>query len=102
MRGLDPRIHLLAKRMDCRVKPGNDDRNWSMLSGNALGWRFRSSYHSCRESDMRSSEPQPHYVRSISAARRCELRNRSTTWGDSCTGLPTVFTMLRWGNVTLG
>jgi hypothetical protein len=26
MRGLDPRIHLLAKRMDCRVKPGNDDR----------------------------------------------------------------------------
>ena len=29
MRGLDPRIHLLcktvAKRMDCRVKPGNDD-----------------------------------------------------------------------------
>jgi len=26
MRGLDPRIHLLAKTMDCRVKPGNDDR----------------------------------------------------------------------------
>jgi hypothetical protein len=26
MRGLDPRIHHLAKRMDCRVKPGNDDR----------------------------------------------------------------------------
>jgi hypothetical protein len=25
MRGLDPRIHLLAKKMDCRVKPGNDD-----------------------------------------------------------------------------
>jgi len=30
MRGLDPRIHLLRKkslrrRMDCRVKPGNDD-----------------------------------------------------------------------------
>jgi hypothetical protein len=24
MRGLDPRIHLLAKKMDCRVKPGND------------------------------------------------------------------------------
>jgi hypothetical protein len=20
----DPRIHLLAKKMDCRVKPGND------------------------------------------------------------------------------
>jgi hypothetical protein len=27
MRGLDPRIHL-SKRMDCRVKPGNDDLNW--------------------------------------------------------------------------
>jgi hypothetical protein len=24
MRGLDPRIHLLRK-MDCRVKPGNDE-----------------------------------------------------------------------------
>src|SRR5882724_1932262 len=24
MRGLDPRIDLLAKKMDCRVKPGND------------------------------------------------------------------------------
>jgi hypothetical protein len=24
MRGLDPRIHLLAKTMDCRVKPGNN------------------------------------------------------------------------------
>jgi hypothetical protein len=23
-RGLDPRVHLLAKMMDCRVKPGND------------------------------------------------------------------------------
>jgi len=24
-RTYDPGIHLLAKRMDCRVKPGNDD-----------------------------------------------------------------------------
>jgi hypothetical protein len=23
-RGLDPRVHLLRKMMDCRVKPGND------------------------------------------------------------------------------
>ncbi len=23
-RGLDPRVHLLRKEMDCRVKPGND------------------------------------------------------------------------------
>jgi hypothetical protein len=27
MRGLDPRIHLLAKKMDCRVEPGNDELN---------------------------------------------------------------------------
>jgi hypothetical protein len=26
MRGLDPRIHLSSK-MDCRVKPGNDELN---------------------------------------------------------------------------
>jgi hypothetical protein len=25
MRGLDPRIHLFAKMMDRRVKPGDDD-----------------------------------------------------------------------------
>src|SRR5271166_3092183 len=31
----DPRIHLLAKRMDCRVKPGNDDRF------NMTGSRYR-------------------------------------------------------------
>ena len=32
MRGLDPRIHQkkknLLKKMDCRVKPGNDERRW--------------------------------------------------------------------------
>jgi hypothetical protein len=27
MRGLDPRIHLVPKMMDCRVKPGNDDHD---------------------------------------------------------------------------
>jgi hypothetical protein len=26
MRGLDPRIHLLRKMMDCRVKPGNGNQ----------------------------------------------------------------------------
>jgi hypothetical protein len=34
MRGLDPRIHPLrkglSKRMDCRVKPGNDGMNKSI------------------------------------------------------------------------
>jgi hypothetical protein len=27
MRGLDPRIQLFAKKMDRRVKPGDDDRD---------------------------------------------------------------------------
>jgi len=27
MRGLAPRIHLSSKKMDCRVKPGNDELN---------------------------------------------------------------------------
>jgi hypothetical protein len=27
MPGLDPGIHLFTKMMDCRVKPGNDDRS---------------------------------------------------------------------------
>jgi len=35
MRGLDPRIHLLAKRMDCRVKPGNDEKQQKTLGKDA-------------------------------------------------------------------
>jgi len=27
MRGLDPRIHRSSKKMDCRVKHGNDELN---------------------------------------------------------------------------
>ncbi len=34
-RGLDARVHLFRKRMDCRVKPGNDrtmgQRYWEAL-----------------------------------------------------------------------
>jgi hypothetical protein len=26
MRRLDPRIHHFTRKMDCRVKPGNDER----------------------------------------------------------------------------
>jgi hypothetical protein len=33
IRGLDPRIHLFTKRMDCRVKLGNDNR--FRMTGNA-------------------------------------------------------------------
>jgi len=28
MRGLDPRIHRLLKKMDCRIKSGNDAGQW--------------------------------------------------------------------------
>jgi len=31
MRGLDPRVHLLAKKMDCRVEAGNDELNLVVL-----------------------------------------------------------------------
>jgi hypothetical protein len=53
--GLDPAIHLLfckhalAKRMDPRVKPAGDAREWvgaePMQTGTALVSRFRSSHH---------------------------------------------------------
>jgi len=37
MRGLDPRIHpsrkILSKRMDCRVRPGNDELKRGLMSG---------------------------------------------------------------------
>jgi hypothetical protein len=36
-RGLDPRVHLLRMKMDCRVKPGNDDEQMSAEC--ALGTR---------------------------------------------------------------
>jgi hypothetical protein len=42
MRGLDPRIYLLRKkpflqrRMDCRVKPGND-AGWAALAAISAG-----------------------------------------------------------------
>jgi hypothetical protein len=32
MRGLDPRIHPSSKKMDCRVKPGNDKTEPQRLS----------------------------------------------------------------------
>ena len=31
-RGLDPRVHLLRKEMDCRVKPGNDAERSPIVS----------------------------------------------------------------------
>jgi len=32
MRGLDPRIHPSAKKMDCRIKSGNDDQSRIQMS----------------------------------------------------------------------
>src|SRR6266568_6590425 len=56
MRGLDPRIHLLRKKvfkrrwMDCRVKPGNDDLNLapSRCAASAAKRKRRSSGKSCQ------------------------------------------------------
>src|SRR5262249_51260056 len=36
MRGLDPRIHLL-REMDCRVKPGNDRKEWPCTARKSSG-----------------------------------------------------------------
>jgi hypothetical protein len=47
MRGPDPRIHLLPKMMDCRVKPGNDDRD-SKWPETAVDWPKRAARLSCR------------------------------------------------------
>src|ERR1041384_8852810 len=35
-RGLDPRVHLLRERMDCRVKPGNDEKEGKAMSDRLL------------------------------------------------------------------
>src|SRR6202045_3438391 len=51
MRGLDPRIHLLAKRMDCRVKPGNDNR--FNISGNRCRLMSPSILSAARPHDGR-------------------------------------------------
>jgi uncharacterized membrane protein YfcA len=34
-------------------------RRWSDLLSDELVWRFRSPHHSCRDSEMRTSEPKP-------------------------------------------
>jgi hypothetical protein len=36
-RGLDPRVHLLRKKMDCRVKPAMTEDNESSSLGHAPG-----------------------------------------------------------------
>jgi len=45
MRGLDPRIHrknnFYSKVMDCRVKPGNDDRmNQCLMKTGIEAWYY--------------------------------------------------------------
>jgi hypothetical protein len=48
MRGLDPRIHHLrmnlSKKMDCRVKPGNDESSGTWLRLPRLPRRQRGGY----------------------------------------------------------
>src|SRR6187200_1106240 len=60
MRGLDPRIHLLAKRMDRRVKPGDDGciyfagTNCASCSVRLISWSFAIA---AKVSDMCSVRP---------------------------------------------
>ena len=39
-----------------------------------LVWRFRSPHHSCSESEMRTSEPKPHYVNKLLVPFDSEVR----------------------------
>src|SRR6185312_9443733 len=59
MRGLDPRIHL-PKRMDCRVKPGNDKENLKeqVLWLNSHFRRIRG-YPAARSGRSRKAPPRP-------------------------------------------
>jgi hypothetical protein len=41
-RGLDPRVHLLRKKMDCRVKPSNDADFYDAVASTSAGWGVRS------------------------------------------------------------
>src|SRR5258706_7711339 len=45
-------------RRDDRI----DQRFRRKACAEALVWRFRSPHHSCRESEMRTSEPKPHKI----------------------------------------
>jgi hypothetical protein len=45
IRGLDPRIHPLRERMDCRVEPGNDD------AGNGDGGTVMTAWGTDRTCD---------------------------------------------------
>src|SRR6202048_854568 len=59
-RGFDPRVHLLAKKMDCRVKPGND----------------RSRYHSSSPRSCRTLDALCHRDRELhGGADRAHIRN---------------------------
>jgi len=43
-----------------QLRPVGYRINASTLVRAAAVWRFRSPHHSCRELDMRTSEPKPH------------------------------------------
>src|SRR5262249_11124507 len=71
--GIDAQLTLARRRLRPRSRAGSKqsktaDNNTKQAShhgcteklGSALVWRFRSSHHSCGESDVRTSEPKPH------------------------------------------
>jgi hypothetical protein len=42
-----------------------------------LVWRFRSPHHSCGASEMRISEPKPHWINELLVSLDSEVRKRT-------------------------
>ena len=70
MRGLDPRIHLLARKMDCRVKPGNDGSRYAALRSASLLLAKAQSSQSVSASTSARSTVEPHQMRKPGGASR--------------------------------
>jgi hypothetical protein len=54
-----------------------------------LVWRFRSTHHSCGESEMRTSEPKPHEVNELQVSFDSEVRKRGAH-NDANLGIATL------------
>src|SRR5262249_43117841 len=61
------------------AKAGASARGASGVVGarlRALVWRFRSPHHFCSESEMRTSEPKPHWINKLLVSFDSEVRKR--------------------------
>ena len=46
-------------------------------------WRFRSPHHTCGESEMRTSEPKPHWINNLLVSFDSEVRKRGRSRDDA-------------------